>query len=342
MRIASPFRFPPEQEQLRARARRMAWITIGVLSLATLSLALTLGQSQAMKTAWVSDLLSLITPAALLVAMRIETRPPSKRFPYGYHRALSVAFLATAAALGVVGLWLLYDSILKLVRQERPPIGAFSLFGTQFDIWAGWPMIAALSFSIVAATVIGALKKPIAVKLHNKAMLADADMNKANYMSESAALVGIVLVGYGFWWGDAVAAALISSTIIYDGWHNMRQVIGDLMDESPTEIGAHELEDLPARIKERAERLPWVETAAVRLRESGHVLNGEVFVVPRDERDLVTRVEEASELLRQLDWRLHNLVVVPVSRIESTDPVGIHAERSTGDVTRPSPSSGSP
>jgi cation diffusion facilitator family transporter len=320
MKIGVPFEFPPEQQKLRDRARRMAWITLAVLGVAALSLALTLGSSQAMKTAWISDLLALLTPMTILAAMRVEERPPSKRFPFGYYRALSVAFLATAAALSVVGLWLLYDSLTKLIGRHRPSIGTFALFGGEFEFWAGWAMIGALIFSIVCAATIGQLKKPIGEKLHNKALLADADMNKADYMSEGAAVIGLLLVAFGHWWGDSVAAALISSTIIYDGWHNMRQVLGDLMDESPTELGAKRLEGLPTRIKTAAEELHWVETAAVRLRESGHVLNGEVFVVPKTEKDLVARAERASKDLKKLDWRLYNLVVVPVSEIESDAP----------------------
>ncbi len=123
-------------------------------------------------------------------------------------------------------------------------------------------------------------------------------------------------------WGDAVAAALISSTIIYDGWHNMRQVVGDLMDESPTTIGGQELEELPLRIKQAMERFDWVDSAAVRLRESGHVLNGEVFVVPNgSDGALVAHLEKAADELRRLDWRLYSLVIVPVSRIEGDSPV---------------------
>jgi cation diffusion facilitator family transporter len=259
--------------------------------------------------------------------MRIEKRSPSTRFPFGYYRALSVAFLATAGALSMVGLWLLYDSLTKLIGRHRPSIGTFSLFGIESELWAGWAMLGALIFSIAAASIIGQLKKPIAEKLHNKALLADADMNKANYLSEGAAVVGLVLVAFGHWWGDGVAAALISSTIIYDGWHNTRQVLGDLMDESPTEIGGKELEDLPRRIKTEVERLDWVEEAAVRLRESGHVLSGEVFVVPKRKPDLVKQVEEASEKLRKLDWRLYTLVVVPVSKIEDDTPATTGGDR---------------
>jgi hypothetical protein len=126
---------------------------------------------------------------------------------------------------------------------------------------------------------------------------------RADWMAESAAIVGILLIGFGLWRGDSAAAAVISLSIIWDGWHNLRQVIGDLMDESPTEMGAKELEDLPKEIKKAAERLPWVGRAAVRLRKHGHLLSGEVFVVPRDgtadgDGDLVaasTRLGRAAE-----------------------------------------------
>jgi divalent metal cation (Fe/Co/Zn/Cd) transporter len=85
----------------------------------------------------------------------------------------------------------------KLIGQHRPPLGTFAIFGRQFEVWSGWVMIGALAFSIVAAATIGHFKKPIAEELHNKALLADADMNKADYMSESAAFSWASVSGGG-------------------------------------------------------------------------------------------------------------------------------------------------
>ena len=79
-------------------------------------------------------------------------------------------------------------------------------------------------------------------------------------------------------------------------------------------------EDLPARLREAAEREPWVARAMVRLREHGRVLTGEVFVVPRDEADLLARFERTCERLVALDWRLHELTVVPVRQLEAHPP----------------------
>ena len=159
MTIGRSFRFPREQWEQRTNARRLAWLSIALLTSGAVALALTLGQSQAMKTAWVSDILTAVPPVALLVAMRYELRPPSERFPYGYFRAISIAFLVTAAMLSLIGVYLLVDSVGKLVRQERPPIGTVVLFGHQ--LWAGWTMIAALAYSMLMGIILGKLKQPV-------------------------------------------------------------------------------------------------------------------------------------------------------------------------------------
>jgi cation diffusion facilitator family transporter len=314
MRIGRPFTFPPEQQRNRQRAARLSWLSIVLLSTTAVAVYLTLGQSEAMKTAWIEDLLGLIPPVALLVALRIETREPNERFPYGYFRAVSIAFLIISSVLLLVGVALLLDSVHKLLTGARAPVGTMTLFGR--TLWSGWAMIAALAYCVVIGIVLGRLKAPVAGRLNDRALAADADMNKAGWMSEGAAIAGILLIGYGWWWGDAAAAAFISVNIVRDGWVNLRQVITDLMDESPTRLGGHELESLPRRLRDAAERMPWVEKAAVRLRESGHVIAGEVFVVPRSEANLVARVEEASDSLCQLDWRIHSLTVMPVSALE--------------------------
>lgn len=318
MKIGRIYQFPEEQRRAHDRAKRVAQISIGLLFLASIATALTVGQSEAMKTAWVSDVLSMVPPIAYLVASRFELRAPSKRFPYGYYRAMSVCFLVTASALSVIGLWLFVDSGMKLLHGQRPPIGTVVLFGHQ--IWAGWTMIAALAYSLLTGMIVGKLKEPIAEKLHDKALEADSKLNRAEWMSEGAAIVGLLFVAFGHWWGDALAALFISFDIIQDGWLNVKQVVADLMDESPSELGATDMEDLPTRVKEAAERLVWVDQAAVRLREMGHVITGDVFVVPSETVDLVPRVEQASEELSRVDWRLHGLTVMPVSHIDHDEP----------------------
>src|SRR5438270_1655398 len=208
MTIGITFEYPKEQQQLRQRAKRLSWLSIVLLFSAGTFLFFALGQSEAMKTAWVSDILTAIPPMALLGAMHFELRDRSKRFPYGFTRSISVAFLVTSGVLSLVGLYLLYDSLGKLLKQQRPPIGTTVMFGHHF--WAGWLMIVALGYSLACGLLLGLLKKPVAARLNDKALRAEATMNRDEWLSEGAAILGIVLVGFGHWWGDSVAAAFIS------------------------------------------------------------------------------------------------------------------------------------
>jgi divalent metal cation (Fe/Co/Zn/Cd) transporter len=145
-------------------------------------------------------------------------------------------------------------------------------------------------------------------------------MNRDEWLSEGAAIVGIILVAFGHWWGDAAAAAFIAIEIVHDGWMNTRLIIGDLMDESPTMMGEHKLDDIGAKVREHVEQLNHVSTAAVRLREHGRALTGEVFVVFDDDRDIVTRTALVADRAREVDWRLHDIAVMPVSHLDEQDP----------------------
>jgi len=138
-----------------------------------------------------------------------------------------------------------------------------------------------------------------------------------DWTSGAAAMAGIIGVALGFWWADAAAAAAISLSILHDGWSNMRQVVRDLLDEVPTTVGENKADPLPDRLRRALERMDWVQDVEVRLREEGHVFTGELFVVPRDETDLVGRLERAHDELEGLDWRLADFCIVPVRSLDS-------------------------
>jgi cation diffusion facilitator family transporter len=324
------FELPPEKEPAYRRAIRLEWITIGYLITAIAAIYLTLGNSQAMKTAWIEDMLSLVPPTVFLIASRIRNRPPNRTFPYGFHRVVSIAYLAAALALFLLGAILLVDALMKLAAAEHPSIGTVELFGHQ--VWLGWLMELALVYSAVPAIVLGRMKLPLARTLHDKVLFADAKMNKADWLTAVAAMGGVLGIGLGLWWADAVAAALISMDILHDGWVNLRTVVTDLMDKRPTTVDDAAVDPLTARVENEMQRLGWVREARARLREQGHVYFGEVFVVPRNGTvDLVDRLEEAHERLQALDWRLHDVVVAPTPEIEE-EIGGAEHEAQSGDA----------
>ena len=314
MRVREAFAMPADKEAKLRRAKRLEWATIGFMISIIVVIGFASGSSQAMKAAWVEDLLSLVPPVAFLIAVRFRSKKPNHRFPWGYRRAMSIAFLVAALALFAFGLYILADSVLKLVTAEHPTIGTVEIFGRQ--IWAGWIMIAALAYSIVPPVVLGHLKMPLAVELHEKVVYTDADMNRADWMTGIAAILGIVGIGYGFWWADAAAAGIISLDIVKDGVKNLKQAILDLMDEECTTVEKQEKDPLEDRVRERLEDFDWVEKASVRLREEGDVLTGDAFVVPRDDANLLENLARAEEKIHALDWRIYDVNVVPARTLD--------------------------
>lgn len=307
MKIRHAFHLPAhKQKDLDYLVRLECWNLAFRISIVA-ALGLVLGNSQAMKVAWLEDMLSLIPPIAFLLAVRFRARAPDKSYPYGYQRITIIAFLLTALALSAMGCILLVDSVVKLIQREHPSIGAIELFG--HTIWMGWVMIAVLIYSVIPPMVIGRLQIKAAAKAHEKTVHADGKMSKADWMTGLAAIIGIIGVGAGFWWADALAAAIIALDVTKDGFANMEEAVGDLMDRRPHLTAKGTTEHLEEELEAELEAMPWVVNAEVRLREEGHVFSGEAFVIPHDNENLARHLQEASQHLQNYDWRIYEVVV---------------------------------
>lgn len=317
MRIRQGYELPEDKEKLLSKTIRLEWISMFFSLTIVIAMYLTMGSSQAMKMALFEDLLAFVPPAVFLLAMRVRKRSPDESHPYGYSRAILLAFLAAAVAILLFGLFMLMDSVSSLIKREHPSIGHFQLFDWQYQIWGGWIMIAALVYAMVPPVILGHLKMPLAKGLHESTLYADADMNKADWMTSAAAIVGIIGIGLGFWWADAVAAAVISLDVLKDGITHVRKAMLNLMDQRPTEVVGNNPLGLEDKIAETLLREPDILDVASRLREEGHIIGGEIFVVlAPDQTTVARRVQEIAEQACTLDWRLYDLIVMPVEKIE--------------------------
>lgn len=315
MKIRARYELPAQQQDDLQYLIRLEWWNLGFRVSIVIVLFLALGNSQAMKAAWYEDMLALLPPIAFLIAMRFRNRDPNKWFPYGYQRATVIAFLCSAVALALLGSYLVIDSVIKLIKVEHPPIGAIQLFGETF--WMGWLMVAALLYSIIPPFIIGRLQQPAATKVHEKTVFADAKMSKADWMTGLAGIVGILGVGLGFWWADAVAGGLIGLDVAKDGFKNLKAATGDLLDRRPQFTSTTEPEALAEQLEEKLRERDWIKDAAVRLREEGHVFSGEAFVVPYNDDNLTQNIGEATDLLTDYDWRIYEVVVTPVPSLKA-------------------------
>ena len=107
-------------------------------------------------------------------------------------------------------------------------------------------------------------------------------MNKADWITSAAAIVGVLGIGLGLWWADAVAAAVISVDVLRDGISHLRKAMLELMDQRPTEG-----------------------------------VGGEIFVVfDRGQTDIPRRAQQLIKQSTALDWRLYDLIVMPIEKIQ--------------------------
>ena len=328
--VEQSFRFgntelPPDARDAARKAKRLAWLTIAFLVTAVTLVYLVMGSSQAMKAAWAEDLLSFIPPIAFLVAMRVTGRVPSEQHPYGYHRSVGIGHLVAATALLTMGAFLVFDSVSGLLAGEHPPVGLIVVLG--HEVWSGWLMVVVLAYTCVPAVLLGRAKMPLAETLHDRVLHADADMNKADWMTGVGGIVGVLGIGVGLWWADAAAALFISASILRDGVTNLRVAVTALMDARATTLDGSAPHPLDERIDDALRGLPWVREAGSRVRDQGHVFHVESFVVARGGMPTAEQLQEAWDAVTGLDWKVEDLVVVPVDELPEELLPGLRSRR---------------
>lgn len=296
---------PAEIREDFARGKTLEWWTLAWMSSIILVMYLTMGASQAMQSALIEDFLSLVPAVTWLIAARFEPKAPTDKFPFGFVRVNSLAFLVAAVALLLVGGFLFYESASTLLLGEHPTVEPVELFGQQ--VWLGWLMIAALAYSIVPPVLLGRKKQPVAKRLKDKVLHTDALMQKADWQTGLAGILGILGIAWGYWWADSAAAMFISLSIIKDGYGNLRTASAELLDGAPRELEGKELAEDALKLKAHLRQL-WPE-ADILLRESGRYIYATVEGVAQPDT-----VPSAQELMgSEKAWRLGRLSFSPKS-----------------------------
>nr|WP_241429379.1 cation diffusion facilitator family transporter [Agrococcus sp. ARC_14] len=296
------------------KARTLEWAVLAYTACTITVVALVMGNSQAMRTAWVEDILSTIPQIAFLVALPFVRRAATAKHPYGYHRAMGVGHLVAGVALLAVGANLCFEAISGLVKQEHPPIGTMQLFGV--TVWQGWVMVSVMALIVIGPLIYGRMKMRLAKQLNNKLLYADADMAQADWTTNVGSIIGVLGIGMGIWWLDGAAALFISLSILWDGVKNTRASVLDLMDMRATTFDQSEPDPVHGRIDVLLRRRRWVREAASRIRDEGQVLHVEAFVVPRRGTVKVADVDRAVADIMALDWRVQDVSVSVVGELD--------------------------
>ncbi len=309
MKIAPQYEFNNKLKGTYKKASFLIWITIVFSIISGYLLYLVMGNSQLLKTELMDAALSCIPPIAFLVANKICWRKPDAKYPYGYHRAVSIAFLISATTLLGMGALLMVEATTKLFEGGLVVIPTVTI--GEFKIWQGWLIIPLLTAIGAISTFLSISKMPLAHELHDKILYTEAEMNKAGWMSALAAIVGMLGLKVNWWWADPLAALLISFDIFYDGFKQFRAAMAALADRSAVTLEGKD-DPIIEKIKNHIASKDWVEQVEVRLREHGHLLAGYSFIKASSTEDLHERIQQTYKEIKKFDWRVKDFYIIPV------------------------------
>jgi cobalt-zinc-cadmium efflux system protein len=160
-----------------------------------------------------------------LVARRIGRMPSDDRRTFGYRRAEIVGALINLTVLVVIGLYLVYEAVVRLFQPQ------------EID---GWIVVivsaVALAIDVATAALLYAVSRGNlnlrAAYLHN---LGDA------LSSVGVILAGAAVLLFGAYWVDPVVTLLIAGFILWQSVAMMRRSIHILMQGAPADVDANEL-----------------------------------------------------------------------------------------------------
>jgi cation diffusion facilitator family transporter len=243
-----------------AAGTRATWISLGVLALTALvQLAIVaVSGSVALLADTIHNATDALTAIPLLIAFRLARRPPTRRYPYGYHRAEDVAGLTIVALIGLSALAAAIEAVQRLMHPR--PLEA-----------AGW-VLAAGVFGFVGNEAVAEYRIRVGRRIGSAALSADGLHARADGLASLGVVIATLGVLAGFERADALVALAITAAIAVTMWRAAKAVLHRALDGTD--------ESTLALIEAVAGAVPGVEHVEdARARWSGHRLLADLTVV---------------------------------------------------------------
>ncbi len=270
------------------KANHVTWLSVVVNSILILGklVAGLIGRSAAMVADAIHSLSDLLTDLAVLIGMKLASRPEDEDHPYGHGKFETLAAVIIGFVLLAVGLLIicqaghtLQHAVMEGLLPERPTLIAF---------WAGL-------FSIVLKEALYQVTARTARQTQNDALLANAWHHRSDAFSSIGTSIGAgaaALLGGKWILLDPIAAVIVGGILVKIAWDIMQDSIDKLLEHgmSPQEN---------AQILDIVHRVPGLsEPHHLRSRRVGAVVVIEMhFCVPpemtvQESHDITVLVEQ--------------------------------------------------
>ena len=201
--------------------KKVEWIVLGInfgLFILKGSFAL-LSHSKSLLTDSFQSLANFIITIVVLTSLRMASKGADEKFPYGYGK---VEFLASGIVnmllmiAAVVFIFVSFTEIIKVGPEKPPKLVA----------------ILAAGISIIANYIAFGYGRCAGEKLGSTAILANAEVSRADVATSVAVIVAVVGSNLGFSRLDHIAAIVICVLIIKVTLGGVKKAIKGLMDVS--------------------------------------------------------------------------------------------------------------
>ena len=206
----------------RARDRRLLAIALGLI--AAFMVGEIVAGLLASSLALLADAGHMLTDAAALagalVASRLAARPARGAWTFGFGRAEILAAQANGITLLLVGIWIVYGAIRRLVS---PPV-----------VHGGVVLVVALAGIVVnlAATVVLARADRESLNVRGAFLHVATDL--AAFIG--TAVAGAIILATGWYRVDAIAGLLVAALMLRSSWTLLRESGRIFLEASPAGI----------------------------------------------------------------------------------------------------------
>jgi len=190
-------------------------------------------QSAAMVSDGIHSITDLVGTVIAMIGIKLANKKPDKEHPYGHERFESVATLALAALISVVGIGIGWSGIQTILSADYGDLAIPGILA----------LIAAVA-SIVIKEGVFWYVRGAAKKIDSSALMADAWHSRADGLSSVGSFIGILGARMGFPILDSVAAVVICIFILKTAISISIDAIGKMTDRACDDETVEEMRNI--------------------------------------------------------------------------------------------------
>lgn len=263
------------------------WSLVGLFVTAALQVVVVLFTgSVALLADTIHNFGDALTAIPLWLAFSLSSRPPTRRFTYGYGRAEDLAGLIVLLMILVSGLLAGYESIRRLIEPQ--------------EVRNLWAVVLASIIGFAGNEGVALFRIRVGRKIGSAALVADGYHARVDGLTSLAVLFGAIGVWLGYPLADPIIGLLISVAIFKLLWDAGKSVLLRVLDGVDPQV--------VDEIHQAVEAFPGVaEIKDVRVRWLGHRMQAELSIAVDPALDVSQGHEIAMDVQHKLLHRLEYL-----------------------------------